>query len=643
MKTLFNTLFFICFAVLPLTAAAQPVDEVARIFPDDLAVMLSYSRELMISLEKNIPVATSTENAEILIMNERANGMYNKYKVFHGIFDELKYLEAYTKVPDGSKFKKVKVADIKTQHSPSSGIFYDDVQESVFDFPSFGKGSIGVVSSKKFHKDPHLLSPYYFASYMPVLQSRFTVVFPAEFDLKYIIKNDNDKIVSVKEERKGRNKVLEFKARHVKMINSYGDAPSRAYYEPHVIIYIASYKDEHGATVHFLGSTDDLYKWNYSFIKEINSQPNTVLTHLADSLTAGIVSNKEKAKKIYQWVQKNIKYVAFEDGLEGFIPRQAADVCTRRYGDCKDMSSLLTALLQQAKVPAYFTWIGTRDIPYDYTEVPLPIVDNHMICAVQLDDGWVFLDGTDPNCAFGYPTSGIQGKQALIAINENKYEIVRVPVVESKKNVVIDSTFISIAGNGIKGSTSVFYNGYFGNDIYNSLMYRDQNDTRDFVKYKMGKASNKFILGDYTINRLNEYDKTIHIKAFFEVPDYGKEIGDEYYINLNLEKFYTTSVIDTANRKVSVENEFRYSITQYTILEIPQSYSVSYLPKDFSFTSHLIDLSIQYTKEANRIVARQEISSNTLGVQPSDFNKWNAAVKELLTQYKEQVVLQKNK
>jgi len=29
---------------------------------------------------------------------------------------------------------------------------------------------------------------------------------------------------------------------------------------------------------------------------------------------------EEKARRIYSWVQQSIKYIAFEQGMEGFVP-----------------------------------------------------------------------------------------------------------------------------------------------------------------------------------------------------------------------------------------------------------------------------------------------------------------------------------
>lgn len=68
------------------------------------------------------------------------------------------------------------------------------------------------------------------------------------------------------------------------------------------------------------------------------------------------------------------------------------------------MTSILVVMLNTAGVPAYYTWIGTRSLPYAYSEIPLPIVANHMICAIQLKkDEFIFLDGTDATCFLAFP------------------------------------------------------------------------------------------------------------------------------------------------------------------------------------------------------------------------------------------------
>jgi len=188
----------------------------------------------------------------------------------------------------------------------------------------------------------------------------------------------------------------------------------------------------------------------------------------------------------------------------------------------------------------------------------------------------------------------------------------------------------------------VYYNGYFGTDINDNLLFKDAHDTKDYVKYRMGKASNKFILGDYKVSTLDEEKKLVNIKADFDVPGYSNKISDELYINLNLGKFFSpSSIIDTAKNKVGIESDYQYVIKQYTILDVPDDYKVSYLPKNFSTDNDVFGFSIQYTEQQNKVIACQELRNKSLLMQPSQFNGWNSAIKQILTQYKEQLVLQK--
>jgi hypothetical protein len=635
--------FGVLLLLLNKAASAQTIDEINSKFPGEMAVITKADRETKITLKDGVPVANSFEEFEFMITDSRANGLYNRHYVYHGSFNQLSDLEAYTKVRDGSKFKKIKVGETKTESSISSSVFYDDVKETFFDFPSLIKGAVAYESHKEYHPDPHLLTPFYFRSYMPVMETKYSVVFPSDVQVKYIIKNDPDNIINVRQDKKGKQQLIEFSANNLKARKTFSNSPASAYYEPHVIVYISGYKDDDGNMNSYLDSLSDLYKWNFSFLKNINQQQDSYIKHLADSLTSTTKTDKEKVRQIYKWVQQQIKYVAFEDGLEGFVPRQAADVCTKRYGDCKDMASLLTALLQAVNLDAHFTWIGTRDIPYTYTEVHLPIVDNHMISAVKVTNEWIFLDATDPNCEFGIPTSGIQGKEALIAFNEDHYEVVKVPEINADRNVLLDSTFIKVAANGITGKIRVQYSGYPGNDLHNRIMYQDQKNEREMVKGILSKGNNKFTLGNYHIAMPTDGNNNIKVEGEFEIPEYGKKLADEYYINLNLDKFYTSAVIDTTERKVAVEYKFKNVISQYTELEMPEGYTVSYIPKDFSLNNDLLEIHIIYKKESNKIICYQQVKNKMMFLESKYFPVFNKAIQQLLNQYKEQLVLVKIK
>lgn len=623
---------------------AQTLEELKSRYPGDYEVVLDRSSVTRFYLEGGVPKAETKIVEKHMILDDRANGNgYNKFAVYHGDFDSVAHLEAYTDVPDGKSTRRIKVTDIKTEDAKDEEVFYDDIKKSEFDFPSLTAGAITYVSYTKTEKDLHLFSPFYFVHYLPVVHESYSVTFPSDMDVRFDIKNDSTHLIHIDKDEKGREHGLTFTATDVKPITETEGAPSPAWYEPHAIVRLGSYKGDDGAKVPFLENTKDLYHWDYGFISHLDSAGNIALKPLVDSLTRGLATPRAKAASIYSWVQHHIRYVAFENGLEGFTPRPAALVCDRRFGDCKDMASLLTAMCRVAGLNAYFTWIGTRDIPYDYADVPLPICDNHMISVFKDGDQWTFLDGTDPNCIFGYPSAFIQGKQALIAISPTEFKIIRVPVVKADSSQVTDSTFISWTGSGLHGYSSVYYRGYFGSEACNSLLFRDSVDTRNYVKSRMGKASNKFILGDYSIHYLGEADKTVNIQASWDVPGYGKMLGTELYINLNLEKFFVPgNRVDTAKRKVPIERgEYETTVDQYTLFDIPQGYTLNYLPKNYHYDDDQLAFSIEYTSTDSRVICRQRWINKSLMLEPDYFPKFNEAIRQILNQYKEQLVFVK--
>lgn len=644
MKTLSLLPLFLSAALFmcsPFFSNAQNLEELQKLYPGKTAVFSNVNRNVDISYNKGVPVAKATEISEMFILDDKANGIYNKDKVYHSSFNELKKVEAYTTTPDGNGTKKLRVNEFKTQSSSSRDIFYDDAKETSFDYPKVLKGSITHVETEHFNKDIHFISPFYFSSYLPVVNATFSLTFPEDMDVRYIIKNDDKKNITVTESKKGRKKKIEFSASGIKEFEYFPDAVSPSYYAQHVIVYVAQYKNDDNNIVPVYNTINELYNWNAGFLKEVNTTPSELLKKVSDSICIGNNTDWDKARAIYRWVQSHIKYVAFEEGLEGFVPRQAADVCSKRYGDCKDMASLLTALLTTSGMKAYFTWIGTRSIPYTYSEVPLPITDNHMISAVKINGEWIFLDATDPNCIFGFPTSGIQGKQALIGISAEKFELVTVPVVEAAKNTIIDSTFLTIEQKLLKGFAKVDYLGYYGSGVYSSLMFNKGDDERVYARRRMAKGSNKFIMKDYKIGFPDSLNKSANISSNFEIPDYVKSIDDEIYINLNLEKLFNYTPVDTSKRKIAIENDYLSNIRQVHVLKIPAGYVMEHLPKNVSISNSLVDFSIEYKQEKDRVFATQTYVTKKLFIEVADFAAWNAAITKIVPAYKEEIVLKK--
>jgi hypothetical protein len=624
--------------VITHAAAAQQVDELKRRYPGDEAVMLHSSAEYRIRIKDGEPYVESRESQQLMYLTANAAAYLSQYGFGHSSFHEVKEYEAYTQTADK---KKIKVTNFKTSSSKSDGVFYDDVKETMFDFPAIGQGATGNLNMQVIHKKPYLLSPHYFARRIPVIHDELHISFPKDVSVKYILKGqDTDKIKFTQDSRGG-EVTYSFEIKDQPAEKDYADAPGAAYYSPHVVFYIEKYKNEKGQEVPYLSDTNDLFRLNNSFIKDINKTAGPELKRIVDSLTTGVTSQEQKARRIYNWVQTNIKYVAFEDGMEGFIPRDANFVCSRRFGDCKDMSSILTLMLNTAGVPAYHTWIGTRSLPYTYRETPLPIVDNHMICAIQLKKGaFIFLDGTDPTCVFGIPSSHIQDKEALIALEDGKYTIAKVPSPPKEASQLIDSCFMQLTDKGIMGTIKTHLTGYYAMNIQASLNYINGKEKDNYMRARFLRGSNKFQLISYETGDRSDKNH-IALSGKFELQDHARKIGDEWYLNINLHKLYEHQEIDYPRRKMPVEYDFRSIKKFVTVLTIPDGYKVSYLPQSKAFKNDVWGFTMNYEQKGNTIILTQEFYNDHLLLTADHFKAWNEVLEHLFPLYKESISLSK--
>ena len=328
------------------------------------------------------------------------------------------------------------------------------------------------------------------------------------------------------------------------------------------------------------------------------------------------------------------KYVAFEQGMEGFIPRDAATVCSRRFGDCKDMASILTEMMHAAGITSYFTWIGTRDLPYKFTQTPLPLVSNHMICTILLNDQYIFLDATDPTCIFGFPTDAIQDKEALIADKEKDYKVLKVPVVEKTNNAQTDSTWLELTPAGIKGRIQQQLTGYFSMHMHGRLLYTRQDDLKQMMKEKLSRGSNKFQLDSLRMGSLSN-PASIRLSAWFTLPDYAKKLGDEWFLNLNLFKFYTDEQIDFPKRKMPIAYDFLYTSNFVILIHIPDGYALDNLPASKSYHNNIWGFDLKYEQRDHWVILTQKFDNDHLMLTNDQFEAWNKVLENLYPTYKE--------
>jgi transglutaminase-like putative cysteine protease len=141
------------------------------------------------------------------------------------------------------------------------------------------------------------------------------------------------------------------------------------------------------------------------------SATDPAVVGLARTLTAGDPTPRAKAKTLYDWVRKNVRYVGVNVGRGAVVPHRAKEILAVRYGDCKDHVALYGALLDAVGIHDEPALINSGTI-YSLPSVPGYGVLNHVI--TYLPDLQLYVDSTAPNVEFGYLPSTDMDRPAVL-------------------------------------------------------------------------------------------------------------------------------------------------------------------------------------------------------------------------------------
>lgn len=628
------------FTVINLNAQySELYDKYKSKHPDATLIKLKQETNVVITLDKGVLDITQNNFEENLYLNDAATQVSQKSLSFSSFF-ELEDIEASSYNYQGNKYREDKVSEF-TEKDELGESFYDDTKSINFIYSNLRQGSKSALKYVQRIKDPRFLMPFYFGDFSPVAQNKYSITADAAVNLKFKQFNTEDLNINFSKEEKRGKVTYTWELKDVDAFDYEANASSYKNVLPHIVPFIASYQ-VNGNTVPVLNETQDLYNWYYSMVKDVNQEPaDPELITLTNNLVAGLSNDLEKVKAIYYWTQRNIKYIAFEYALGGFIPREANQVFKKKYGDCKDNSSILYKMMEIAGIQGHLTWIGTRSIPYKYEEVPAPLVDNHMILSYFEKDKVYFLDATGRNTSINFPSSFIQGKEALVALDENNYRIVKVPVIPAEANAVSDSTVLKIEGEKLVGTTTTTVAGYNKSDYLYALGNLNSKNERDeFYNSVFQKGNNKFIANGIIEENKEDYDQDLLIKFDFTIDNYLNRFGDDIYVNLNLNRQIDQFRTDS-KRKRDIEFDYKNAYFFKTYLEIPQGYKIDYLPESQSFENDYIKSTLTYTKSSNGIEYTHSIVCDFLVLDLDQQKEVNNLIKEVEKAYKEVVTLTK--
>ncbi|HEV3426035.1 MAG TPA: DUF3857 and transglutaminase domain-containing protein [Paraburkholderia sp.] len=325
-----------------------------------------------------------------------------QYIWFNRNMADVQIIEAYTTGADGVRHdvQPDQIRDVQEARSFDAPMF-QDIQEKVIVFPAVEPGSRVHLTYRKTQKVPLVageFSDFTPPDLAPTRNFRLIYDLPAD---KPLFADARGFAVMPPATHDGRTR---YEFRYDRAHFSRIERGSVAYVSYGDRLMVSTFADygEFAAT--------------YRATAADPSARDAALVRLAQSVTAHATSPRAKAQALYDWVRRNVRYVAINVGRGAVVPHRASAILADRYGDCKDHVALYGALLDAVGIRNEPALISSGTI-YTLPSVPGYGVINHVI--TWLPDLQMYADSTASNVEFGFLPSTDMDRPAVL-VNEGK-------------------------------------------------------------------------------------------------------------------------------------------------------------------------------------------------------------------------------
>nr|CAA9270283.1 Cell division protein FtsK [uncultured Armatimonadetes bacterium] len=450
----------------------------------------------------------------IKVFNERGRDEAEVQIPYNSAYEKVTLTRARTIKPDGRVFP-VKPADVRDHSAEQGEDSYSDARIKSFSLPAVDDGCLldyeYVTEERKAQMPGQFWTTWYFQSGPdPVVESRLTLTVPKSLALNKTIKNIDVKPV-VKTSADGKSVTYVWAKRDVAPLTFEPMMPGTARIVPHL-------------TLSSIGSWQDIAAWYWRLAKNRMAADATVKAQ-----TKALIKNKatpeEKAKAIFYWVEEKTRYVALEFGISAYQPRPAADVCRNQYGDCKDMTTLLVAMLREAGVTAHPVLLRAGSTEKVSGDLPSPGAFNHAICLAEIGGKKFWLDATAQLCPWGQIPNGDRGAEAFVIRNGvGAFEVI--PHGAPEENRVEQNVKLTLAPDGsATGKVLVTGSGDADMGLRAALTFTPPDKVKGLVERMAQSLAPNTRVTKYTVSDFRNKDLPVSLTFDVAVPSWAQKSG----------------------------------------------------------------------------------------------------------------------
>ncbi len=216
-----------------------------------------------------------------------------------------------------------------------------------------------------------------------------------------------------------------------------------------------SYEEEPGYAFSSFKNYSDIAK-AYAKRAQAKAEPTKRVKELALDIVGDEKDKLEQAKRLYNWVAKEITYAGHCIGVGAVVPHDTDFVLDNKMGDCKDQATLLEALLSARGIQSRQALVNSGS-SYELPKIPVVSAVNHVIN--YLPEWDKYLDATASDTPFDLLPSQLAGKPAIWVKKHKEGRRIPLNKAEDTHQILTADMTISTQGN-LSGSIAIELQGY---------------------------------------------------------------------------------------------------------------------------------------------------------------------------------------
>ena len=585
-----STRFFILVALLIaayVPAGADCIEEAA-----DAVVVLDENEFIIKGKNKAI-----YRKHRIVKINNEAGRKYGQVVVGENRYIKCSHISGKILDAEGNLIRKLGKGEIRKNSYFPEYVLYQDTKYQAFELKASTFPYLVEYTYEKEYKSLFFWPSWLPQEDVPVRQSTYTVVGHDKIDYRaHAVGLTAPPVMENASERA-------WQLTHIKPRAKERSMPPEDRIQ--VGLFFAPVAFKIGKSPGSFASWDAVAKW-YGVLADGRYDLPQAAVEKVRELVAEASSDRQKVEILYRYLQDHTRYVAIELGIGAWQPYSAEWVFKNKYGDCKDLSTFMVAMLKACGISAYPTLIGTRDRGMLIREFPSNQF-NHCITFVPLQRDTLWLECTADLIAAGELPSADEGCDVLV-VKENTGEIVRTPQSKSGDNCQISTIKGHLTASGeLAFSGQLSGTGNIATRLRHSLRDNKGEDRKRYLGGRLGRYLPVLDLTTYEIDHLHQnFDRPLKVRVSGTSKKFGSRSAKRLFVNPNIvNRARPGSVPRAKKRQFSVYHSYPYMYIDSLSVDIPKGYDLETAPEPveittpfgfFKTTSHFSDGALHYTR-----------------------------------------------